>query len=575
MNPSSQANHFIGFPWRVASILLDTVIVILLLTRIANGPILGFIALLGLVFGMVNTYLGIRGSKPVWSAVHFGLAGMSLLFWIPAAFQNPLLSWLLYCLLLVFLIGIGSRIWRSADIFWMALSLFPSALFAIRIWQIDFMAWNLSWSWIMAVLALAIYSLAIALISIRERYRWEILVSAMILYFGLTLIANSGALNLPAQLRSLPFVAILAASPFLAGWGQIRFGKWQWVWAIAGCLLGLSLLPWYSADIKHDTSHASGSGRPVIIDTDMSHDDIVAILYLLQRTDLDVRAITVGNGVAHVENGAENLRRLLTLAERDAILTASGSASPLSEKNSFPPGLRTTIDYAFRPGLPLAAKLASKTSAPDLIRQQLESAPEPVLVIALGPLTNLALALRAEPGLISKIDTIVISGGAIHVPGVTYEEDPSIPNKVSELNLFVDPVAASEVSTSGARLELVPLDVINTTGSHPILTSRAFIAKFAATANTRSTRLMADIMQEWLDSSYPKTDAVPLWDAPVAAIATDPNICSDWQELAIQIQSGDISTDGQTLVTNDKPNMRVCLGGDQAAFDAVYMAVAK
>ena len=53
--------------------------------------------------------------------------------------------------------------------------------------------------------------------------------------------------------------------------------------------------------------------RPVIVDTDLSFDDYVALLYLLQRPDIDIRAITVVNGVVHVKQGVENVRRLLSL----------------------------------------------------------------------------------------------------------------------------------------------------------------------------------------------------------------------------------------------------------------------
>jgi len=577
LNPSTKTVHSPSAIGNAAGALLSIIIAFLLWTRLANGFALALIALFGLIFAAVNAFNGIRASRSVWTAAHLGLLGMSILYWLPASYQHPFAVWLLYWPLLFILGEVALHMWTSEASFWAALSLFPCSLYLIRLWMVDILAWNLMWSLIMTFAALAVFIITISLITLRAQYRWWILGTAAILYFGMTLIANAATINPQTQLRYLPLLAILASSPFLAG-GQVyrqRFGKREWTWGLAACVIGLIFIPWYGANLMHPKSPASADRRPVIIDTDMSHDDIVAILYLLQRTDLDIRAITIANGVAHVGNGGENMRRLLTLAGQDSIPVAPGQAAPLNGTNSFTSSLRYTIDYVFRPSLPLATRPGSSISAPDLIKQQLESSSEPVLVIALGPLTNLALALRENPNLISHIDKVVISGGAIHVPGVVHVEDPSIPNIVSEWNLFVDPLAASEVFDSGARLELVPMDVTNNTGSHPILIGRSFIGKFAASAQTRSTRLMADIMQEWLDSSELKADAIPLWDAPVAAIATNSDICSDWQEMAIEIQSGDISVDGQTLVTDDKPNTLVCMGGDQAAFDAAYLSAEK
>jgi len=566
--------HIIG---RISGALIGFIVAFLLWTRIADGLSLTFTAWFGLVFGSICAFIGIRKSWPVWTAGYLGLMGMAVLFWIPVPFQNPVLAWILYLVLLVALTGIANQIWQGDGTSWIPLSLFPCSLFVIRIWLVDILAWNLLWSWIMTLVALAVYAVAISVICKWGKYKHWILGTSSLLYFLVAVIAMAGTINLQAHVRELPLLALLAASPFLAGWqlSRLRFGTREWGWGVAVCLIGLSLLPWYGGDLIQDTKIGFRAQRPVIIDTDMSHDDMVAILYLLQQSDIDVRAITISNGVAHVKNGDENMRRLLALAERNNIPVAIGPVSPLNGSNSFPPSLRFVLDYALRPGMPLATQPTATLSAPDMIRQQLGTASQPVMIIALGPLTNIALALRGEPNMISHIDTLVISGGAVHVPGVVHEEDPSIPNTVSELNLFVDPVAASEVFNSGARLELVPLDVTHNTGAHPILTSRSFIAKFAASAHTRSTRFMADVMQEWLDSSETYTDAVPLWDAPVAAMAMEPSVCSDWQEMAIEIQTEDVSVDGQTVVTNGKPNTHVCLEGDQAAFDAAFLAVAK
>jgi inosine-uridine nucleoside N-ribohydrolase len=315
--------------------------------------------------------------------------------------------------------------------------------------------------------------------------------------------------------------------------------------------------------------------RPVIIDTDLSFDDYVALIYLLQHPAVDVRAITVVNGVVHVKPGIENARRLLSLTGHTAIPFAGGPEKPLTGQHAFPAIWRFLLDFAVRLMLPKHSLPAhSNVSATELICQQVSASETPVTFIALGPLTNLALALRADPTLATQLDGVFISGGAIHAGGTIHDDVSLNPNKVAEWNLYIDPVAADVVFNSGIPLTLIPLDVTHTEGSQPLLFTREFVRRLSLLAHERDAKVMVQLMRLW-QLAKPRHQAVPVWDAVTAAIAVDTTIGRDWRDLAIRVAL-EPKVAGQTIIDEDsQPNVRVCLAGDQAAFEEAYLAIVR
>jgi inosine-uridine nucleoside N-ribohydrolase len=84
---------------------------------------------------------------------------------------------------------------------------------------------------------------------------------------------------------------------------------------------------------------------------------------------------------------------------------------------------------------------------------------------------------------------------------------------------------------------------------------------------------MVRLLRFW-QITTPKHQATPVWDAAVAAIAADPTIGCDWRDLAIRVVTQPEQVIGQTVVDVNKPaNVRVCLGGNQTAFEAAYLTV--
>jgi inosine-uridine nucleoside N-ribohydrolase len=321
----------------------------------------------------------------------------------------------------------------------------------------------------------------------------------------------------------------------------------------------------------------TGARRPVIVDTDLSFDDYVALLYLLQHPAIDVRAITVANGVVHVKPGIENARRLPPLVGRTDTAVAGGPDKPLVGQHAFPASWRTPFDFIPRLMLPRAKVPPAPVgiSAPELIRQQIIASDAPLTFIALGPLTNLALALQADPVLAAQVDTVFISGGAINVPGTIHHDVPSNPNAVAEWNLYIDPVAADIVFNSGARLVLIPLDVTHVDGPRPLLFSHDFVHRLATAACGRPSKLLVRFIRLWQLMS-PQYQATPVWDAVTAAIVADPTIGCDWRDLALRVVTQPDQLAGQTVVDAGRPaNARVCLAGDQTAFEAAYLTTVR
>lgn len=188
----------------------------------------------------------------------------------------------------------------------------------------------------------------------------------------------------------------------------------------------------------------------VIIDTDPGVDDALAILLALRSPELRVRALTVVHGNGPVDRCVVNARKILALAGRGDVPVVRGAERPLVRERlegwagHGPDGLA---------GIPLepAAAPPPPASAARFLVDTLLSAPEPLTLVAIGPLTNVALALAAGPEARDRIAEIVVMGGAVFCPG---NRTPA-----AEFNVLADPEAAKMVLDSGVPLTLVGLDV--------------------------------------------------------------------------------------------------------------------
>ena len=207
--------------------------------------------------------------------------------------------------------------------------------------------------------------------------------------------------------------------------------------------------------------HAVGRRHFVVIDTDVGPDDLMAIAFLLGRQDVTIGAIVVETGLTRVDAGARNVLRLLHLAGADSVPVYIGAAEHLQPTVPFP---ESWIDATERLGAlaaPPGLRPPEQGSATDVLVRVLtnpewrESHTE---LLALGPLTNIALAIRkAGRDRVQPIRTVIM-GGAIDAPGNLVTPDTKSDNTKAEWNVFSDPQAAREVFESPLRIELIALD---------------------------------------------------------------------------------------------------------------------
>lgn len=191
---------------------------------------------------------------------------------------------------------------------------------------------------------------------------------------------------------------------------------------------------------------------PVVIDTDPGIDDALAIMLALASPELEVLALTSVGGNVGVELTTRNALDLLALCGRGDIPVGAGAARALLRT---PPRNAEHVHGGNGLGgvdLPRAAARPDPRGALGLLRDTISGSARPVTVIALGPLTNLAVLHAAHPDLFARIDRIVLMGGGVRRPlgNVT---------PTAEFNIWFDPEAASRVFSAGVPITMIGLDV--------------------------------------------------------------------------------------------------------------------
>jgi inosine-uridine nucleoside N-ribohydrolase len=305
--------------------------------------------------------------------------------------------------------------------------------------------------------------------------------------------------------------------------------------------------------------------RPVIFDTDMAHEDMVAALFLLSHPIADVRAITVaGTGEAHCEPGVQNALGLVTLSGHDNIPVACGRETPLAGNHVFPAEWRRGADEAYGVSIP-AGGIASDLSAPDLIISLVQNSAEPVSIVAVGPLTNVAEAFQKAPEITENIAEIYVMGGAVEVEGNVGNSGVGTENKYAEWNIYIDPVAANIVFTSGAPITLVGLDA---TKDVPI--TRSFYRALDKNRNTPATNLTFDILTANL--GFVDSGGFQFWDSLTSAIFTDAGIAT-FEEMQLSVVEEEGPESGRTRPAADGSTIKVAMRADREAFEQTLLTI--
>lgn len=305
---------------------------------------------------------------------------------------------------------------------------------------------------------------------------------------------------------------------------------------------------------------------PIILDCDPGHDDALAIALALGSPELDVLAITTVAGNASLERTTRNALRILTLLDRVEIPVAGGADRPLIREPYVPVEFHgpSGLDGA---DLPEPAVRQAEASAVELIADLLRRAREPVTLVATGPLTNVALLLRAIPGLSARIAEISLMGGSLAGGNTT---------AAAEFNIWADPEAAAVVFDSGIPIRMSGLDI-----THQALVLPPDIERLEA-LGTRPGRVFADLMRYFAVHHQERYGwaGPPIHDAVAIAWLVAPGLIGS-RSLRIDVETAGTVTRGRTVadvegLAGRPPNATVGMSIDRdGLLDLVIGAVGR
>ena len=200
------------------------------------------------------------------------------------------------------------------------------------------------------------------------------------------------------------------------------------------------------------------SSTPVLIDCDPGIDDAIALMFAHASEILSIQAITTVSGNLTADRCAANALKVLDLIAGEDIRVAQGSLKPLT---------RPLPDDPFSHGedglaghfLPDSQRALDPRHAADLILEVSQAHDGGLVILALGPLTNLALACIKDPSLPARVKKLILIGGQYGLTQASFERITG-DNPVSEWNIYVDPEAAEIVFDAGFDIIALGLDVV-------------------------------------------------------------------------------------------------------------------
>ena len=300
----------------------------------------------------------------------------------------------------------------------------------------------------------------------------------------------------------------------------------------------------------------------ILLDCDTGVDDALALLYLaplIKSGDVDLVAAGTVHGNVAPEAGALNTLRVLERVGLPGIPVAIGAGRPMAQPLHLAADVHGT-DGLGELGLPSPEGRPVRTTAAEQMIRLAREHPGELTLLAIAPLTNVAIALLLEPALPRLFRQVVVMGGAFdHHGNVTSH---------AEANIWHDPEAAELVMSAGWPVTLVPLDV-----THATALDTEWLDRLAATeteAARFATRLL-DHYVAWYERSLGVRGAV-IHDALAAMLALDPSM-GKYTERPVRVELRGEHTRGTTLWDGrlyadqgDRPPVKVAVRADATVF---------
>ncbi len=273
----------------------------------------------------------------------------------------------------------------------------------------------------------------------------------------------------------------------------------------------------------------------IIIDTDPGHDDAFAILLALASPELDVLGLTTVGGNVPVRVTSANARRIVELAGWPELPVLAGSELPLLRPARHAAEVHGESGIDGHQWKPIARPLAPGHAVDWLVATLAARADRSTTIVAVGPLTNLGLALRRAPAIAVKLSRIVLMGGGFFEGGNM--------SPAAEFNILVDPEAAAIVFGAGVPVVAVPIDC-----TYRALTPESWIDDLQALGTEVGTACagLMRFFQKFGNAKYGTTTR-PLHDALAIGYVLWPELFSG-RHCNVEIETASPLTLGMTVV---------------------------
>lgn len=295
-------------------------------------------------------------------------------------------------------------------------------------------------------------------------------------------------------------------------------------------------------------------GRKFIIDTDTAGDDTSAILTALHY--FDVKGVTMVSGNIDFDQQVENALYTIEISNpdayvpvfkghRDPIMTLEGSKHYTEERIFASDGMGDS-------NFPQAKQRPEEQHAVDFMIETIHANPGEIEILAIGPQTNIAMAIKRDSSIVDKIKHLWIMGGVNHAPGNI--------EAVAEFNFVTDPEAAKIVLHSGIEMTMVPWDICL---NYAVLFDEDL--EEIAELHTKGTKFFFDVnlhVKEF-EAKKRNLDAVTCPDSVTAIIAANQELMTASGFYYVDIELGSSLLRGYNIVDIERdlektPNVRVC-----------------
>jgi inosine-uridine nucleoside N-ribohydrolase len=303
--------------------------------------------------------------------------------------------------------------------------------------------------------------------------------------------------------------------------------------------------------------------KKVMVDCDVGVDDALALILAFHSPELDVKAVTGVNGNVPLEQVFENIQRVLSLIQpKSKPLIAKGADRPLKGKTVYAHSVHGKDGLG---GAKIDCRGGKEAwqlfpgRAEELITKMARQYPDEMTLIAIGPLTNLALGLRRDPEAMGKLKEITIMGGAVRTRGNI--------TPYAEFNIFSDPLAAKIVLESGLPITLVPLDVTQQVS----LTPQWMEEKVKPINNLFSKFVIEATGYHSTTHQFRNRELIHLHDPLAVGVVIDPTLVRK-ERLPIDVETKKGEDYGKTSETKEGPKIEVCLEVNAKEFLELFLS---